>query len=428
LLFIYILPKAKRCALGKNIVILMKKKVFVVCIDRDNDLGRKTKILGPVIGRERNLEAAQKLALSDPSESDANTMFAAVKKLDEAQKLYKNAEIVTLTGAGKIGLEADREIGRQLDKLQKSYLIDGWILVTDGAEDAQVTPLLQSRAKIISTEQVIIKQAPAVESTFYTIKEALKDPGVARLILGVPGIILLLYFALGIASFQAIALVAGAYLLLKGFGIEDKIVAFVRLVSNSLSEQRISFVMYIAAIILPLIGIWIIYLKIMSSEFIDVAIDSAGAARTAYPFFMFAALIAIAARGTDAVYAKKAYKIGNYIIQAVSIICVWAIVDAGTLVFLRQAELSWLPANIMLSFIILIIALRLGKVFDVRERTTKLFVGLNAMDEAGNYLGKVVEASKIRDLIIIQEPKTRKRIQKKRSEFTLSQGRIVVNA
>lgn len=409
-------------------MILMKKKVFVVCIDRDNDLGRKTKILGPVIGRERNLEAAQKLALSDPSESDANTMFAAVKKLDEAQKLYKNAEIVTLTGAGKIGLEADREIGRQLDKLQKSYLIDGWILVTDGAEDAQVTPLLQSRAKIISTEQVIIKQAPAVESTFYTIKEALKDPGVARLILGVPGIILLLYFALGIASFQAIALVAGAYLLLKGFGIEDKIVAFVRLVSNSLSEQRISFVMYIAAIILPLIGIWIIYLKIMSSEFIDVAIDSAGAARTAYPFFMFAALIAIAARGTDAVYAKKAYKIGNYIIQAVSIICVWAIVDAGTLVFLRQAELSWLPANIMLSFIILIIALRLGKVFDVRERTTKLFVGLNAMDEAGNYLGKVVEASKIRDLIIIQEPKTRKRIQKKRSEFTLSQGRIVVNA
>ncbi len=406
----------------------MKKKVFVVCIDRDNDLGRKTKILGPVIGRERNLEAAQKLALADPSESDANTMFAAVKKLDEAQKLYKNAEIVTLTGAGKIGLEADREIGRQLDKLQKNFLIDGWILITDGAEDAQVTPLLQSRAKIISTEQVIIKQAAAVESTFYTIKEALQDPGVARLILGVPGIILLLYFVLGIASFQAIALVAGAYLLLKGFGIEDKIFSFVRLVSNSLSEQRISFVMYVAAIILPLIGIWIIYLKIMSSEFIDVAIDSAGAARTAYPFFMFAALIAIAAGGTDAVYAKKAYKIGNYLIQAVSIICVWAIIDAGTLVFLRQAELSWLPANIMLSFIILIIALRLGKVFDVRERTTKLFVGLNAMDEAGNYLGKVVEASKIRNLIIIQDPKTKKKTEKKRSEFTLSQGRIVVNA
>ncbi|VVB74594.1 Uncharacterised protein [uncultured archaeon] len=239
---------------------------------------------------------------------------------------------------------------------------------------------------------------------------------------------MLLYFALGIASFQASALVAGAYLLLKGFGIEDRIFAFIRLVSNSLSEQRISFVMYIAAIILPLIGIWIIYLKIMSSEFIDVAIDSASAARTAYPFFMFAALIAIAARGTDAVYAKKAYKIGNYIIQAVSIICVWAIVDAGTLVFLRQAELSWLPANIMLSFIILIIALRLGKVFDVRERTTKLFVGLSAMDEAGNYLGKVIEASKAKNLIVIQEPKTRKRTEKKRSEFTLSQGRIIVSA
>ena len=406
----------------------MKKKIFVVCIDRDNDLGRKTKIQGPVIGKEKNLLAAQKLILADSSESDANTMFAAVTKLEEANKLYKNVEIVTLTGEGKVGLKADKEINRQLDKLQKEYLIDGWILITDGAEDAQVIPLLQSRAKIISTEKVIIKQAEAVESTFYTIKAALEDPGIARLFLGIPGLVLLTYFILGTASFQVMALIVGTYLMLKGFGIEDKLVEFVKIISSSLSEQRISFVMYIAAILLPLVGLWVVYLQIMSSEFIDITIDIASALRTAYPFFVFSFLMIITARATDTIYAKKSYQLGNYIVQAMSILCVWAIIDAGTLVFLRQAELSWLPANIMLSFILLILSMRIGKVFDIREKITKIFIGLNAMDEQGNYLGKVIETNKTKQTITIKETKTSKKIEKKRNQFTISQGRIIVTA
>jgi len=406
----------------------VKKKIFVVCIDRDNDLGRKAGIKGPVIGRERNLEAAQKLILADPRESDSNTMFAAVGKLAEANKLYKNVEVVTITGEGKIGLAADREINRQLDILQKYYLIDGWILVTDGAEDNQVIPVLQSRAKIISTEQVIIKQAQAVESTFYTIKEALNDPGIARLVLGIPGLLLLAYFFLGAQSIQAIALIAGVYLLLRGFGIEEKIVGFVRTISNSINEQRISFVMYIAAILLPLIGIWLTYLQLNSSEFIDVGIDVASALRTVYPFILFGALVMIAGRATDAYYAKRVFKFGDYIVQAVSIICVWAIVDAGTLVFLRQAELTWLPANIMLSFIIVILAMRISRVFDVRERTTKLFVGLNVTDESGNLLGKVIEANKGLGTILIQESKTKKKIQVRRDQYVLTQGRLIVTA
>jgi putative membrane protein len=407
----------------------MKKKLFVVCVDRDDDLGRKTGIKGPVIGREKNLMAAQKLVLNDPTESDANTMFASIKKYEEASKEFKNVEVVTITGKGKIGLQADKELNRQLDILTKEYLIDGWILVTDGAEDSQVIPLLQSRGKIISTEKVIIRQAEAVESTYYTIKEALKDPGVARLFLGVPGLILLSYFILGTASFQAMALIAGAYLLLKGFGIEDKIVEYIRVITESLSEQRISFVMYIAAVLIPLVGLWMVYIQLNSSEFVDITIDIASALRTFYPFIVFSAVMVISGKATDSIYRKKAYKLGDYIVQAISILCVWAIIDSGTLVFLRQTELTWLPANIMMSLIILIIAMRLRKIFDVRENITKIFVGLNAIDERGNYLGKVIEANKTKQVIVIQDnEKDSRRIEKKRNEFTLSQGRIVVTA
>ncbi len=406
----------------------MKKKLFVVCIDRDDDLGRKTGINGPIVGKEKNLIAAQKLILNDPTESDANTMFAAVKKLQEAEKEFKNVEIVTITGKGKIGLAADKEINRQLDVLTKEYLIDGWILVTDGAEDSQVIPLLQSRGKIISTEKVIIRQAEAVESTYYTIKEALKDPGIARLFLGVPGLILLSYFILGTASFQVMALIAGAYLLLKGFGIEDKIIEYVRIISESLTEQRISFVMYVAAILIPLVGLWMVYIQLNSSEFIDITLDIASALRTLYPFLVFGAILIISGKATDSIYRKKAYKLGDYIVQAISILCVWAIIDAGTLVFLRQTELTWLPANIMASLIILIFAMRLRKVFDIREKITKLFIGLSALDEKGNYLGKVIETNKSKQTITIKDnDKNSKRIEKRRNEFTISQGRIIVN-
>jgi len=406
----------------------LKKKVFVVCVDRDNDLGRKTKIEGPVIGREKNLEAAKKLILADPTESDANTMFAAISKLAEAEKEYKNVEIVTLTGKGKIGLAADKEINRQLDELSKEYIIEGWILITDGAEDAQVIPLLQSRAKIISTEQIVIKQAQAVESTFYTIKEALKDPGVARLFLGIPGVMLIAYFALGTYSIQAMALILGTYLMLKGFGIEEKLFEFFRMIISSAAEQRISVVMYVAAMLFPLFGVWLAYIQVMSSEFVDVTIDAISAIRITYPFFAIAALLIITGRIFDAVHSKKTYLIGKYLMQATSVVAVWIILDAGTLVFLRQADLAWFPANIMIAIILLVIAMRVGSIFDIRNRVTKALLGMTAMSEQGDYLGKVSSIDKKKQFVTITNPETKKKIEKTMRQFALKKGRIIVTA
>ena len=62
-------------------------KVLVICVDRDDDLGKKAKIKGPVIGREKNIEAGTALILADPGEADANTIFEAVKIFDELKKL-----------------------------------------------------------------------------------------------------------------------------------------------------------------------------------------------------------------------------------------------------------------------------------------------------------------------------------------------------
>ena len=85
------------------------KGILILSVDRDNDLFEKAKISGPIIGREANLNAANKLALADPQDTDANAIFQAVKKYDELGKDYE-VQIVTLTGNKKLGYEADKTI------------------------------------------------------------------------------------------------------------------------------------------------------------------------------------------------------------------------------------------------------------------------------------------------------------------------------
>ncbi|MGI0085159.1 MAG: DUF373 family protein, partial [Nitrososphaerales archaeon] len=58
-------------------------KTLIICVDRDNDVGLKTGIKTPILGKDACLHAASALALADPEEADANTIFAAVKQYDE---------------------------------------------------------------------------------------------------------------------------------------------------------------------------------------------------------------------------------------------------------------------------------------------------------------------------------------------------------
>ena len=108
---------------------------------------------------------------------------------------------------------------------ESRYRNDFFVLVSDGAEDESVIPLITGRVPMLSKQTITVKQAKEIESTYYVIKEALKDPFLARIVFGIPGIILLLYFFFGSYSFQLIAFVFGIYLLLKGFGLEEKILS-----------------------------------------------------------------------------------------------------------------------------------------------------------------------------------------------------------
>ncbi len=67
----------------------MAKKVntLVITVDRDDDLGKKTNLAGPIVGEKACIKAAETLAIADPGESDANAMFAAIKAYRELKEL-----------------------------------------------------------------------------------------------------------------------------------------------------------------------------------------------------------------------------------------------------------------------------------------------------------------------------------------------------
>src|SRR4030067_2788634 len=118
-----------------------QKRILVLCVDRDGDLGTKAGVKTPAVGRESNLDAAVSLALRDPEEPDANAIFEAVRiydRLKNEKKPEEILEIATLSGSEFGGVGADRKIVAGLNELLGAFPAGEVILGTDGSSDAAV--------------------------------------------------------------------------------------------------------------------------------------------------------------------------------------------------------------------------------------------------------------------------------------------------
>ena len=146
-------------------------RTIVLTVDRDNDLGIKAAIRGPVIGRRSVLTAALKLGIADPEESDTNAILGALHQHDnlaESSESGDAVEVAILTGDEKVGTRSDRAIAAQLEEVVSQFQPDRAILVTDGAEDESVLPILQSQVRIDHVQKIIVKQSKGIEGPTIT--------------------------------------------------------------------------------------------------------------------------------------------------------------------------------------------------------------------------------------------------------------------
>ncbi len=411
------------------------ENILVVCVDRDNDLGKKAHVRGPVIGRQDNLNSAAKLALADPADSDLNAMFAAVKKLDEIKPYFKNTELVTLTGVTKFGFESDKQINEQLDYVLEHFPADAFILVTDGAEDEQIIPILQSRAPIMSRQTIIVKQAKEVEGIFYSIKEALSDPEIGRIAFLIPGTVVLLWgvlFFLGMERLfiQTISLIVGFYLILKGTGIEQKIAYTISTLIKSISLQRVSFPFYITTIFVFIIGIYAAVLVFLQTPQENIFQQASSATEQIINFSSVAAVAFVLARSIDALQLKQAFLLRKYFLTTIAIALFWFIVDSGRRVIIGEpfAGIQFFATNVLISIIIAFAAYKVSEVLDVQNKITRLLVGLPVYDPKGKRIGKVEAISKQKRTIDYQNTQTKETQTVQKDKFVLKNGKVLLLA
>ena len=220
------------------------ERLLILCVDRDDDIGRKTGVKTPIIGKEENLNSALKLILADPEEADANAMFEAIRVYDNLKKDRKSRdiyEIATIAGSELGGVTADRKLVSELEEVLKQFPADSLILVTDGFSDEDIMPLVQTRLPVTSVRRVIVKHSESIEETAALFskywKMIIEDPRYSKIALGLPGILLIslgvlvllqVFIRFDIYTWAAIVglIILGSYLLGKGYGIDRKISAF----------------------------------------------------------------------------------------------------------------------------------------------------------------------------------------------------------
>jgi len=221
-----------------------QERVLVLSVDRDGDLERKTRIRSPVSGRDALMAAATSLAVADPEEADANALFAAVREYDKLRAQEVECEVGAVCGLEASGFKADRKIRSEVEALLSKQWYSGIVLISDGAEDELVIPILQTLKPIVSVRRVVVKHSRSVEENYMVLGRYLRmlvfEPRYSKWAIGVPGIILLFAGILvlageaTLATFAVLIIIGGAFLV-RGFNID-------RLVAGMLSQKPYGYI------------------------------------------------------------------------------------------------------------------------------------------------------------------------------------------
>jgi putative membrane protein len=232
-----------------------KMKILVLNVDRDNDFGRKANVKSPIIGIKDNVDAANRLGQADPEDSDVNAIFCAISTYNLLNSEGKEVEIATICGDIHVGIRSDEILSHQLETVIKKTGATEVILVTDGAEDEYIQPIIQTRIKITSIRRVAVKQSKNLEDTYYRILKILDDDKVQKQFMLPIGLVLIvwaLFVLMGMTAsgFGAILFTLGAYILIRVFHWERSIESIFGEIKSGLLTGKLSIYTSIISIVI----------------------------------------------------------------------------------------------------------------------------------------------------------------------------------
>ncbi len=239
--------------------------LLVLCVDLDDDLGRKTGFSTPVVGRDAVEEAAVALATADPEDSDVNVIFQGLHVYDDLRARGESVEVAVVTGNEGSDVSANREVGDEVDTVLATLSTGedvSALVVTDGAQDESVIPVIRSRVPIDGVRRVVVRQAQDLESMYYTIKQVLDDPETRGTLLIPMGILLLIYPLALIGTLLELpglvlgttSALLGLYLISRGLGLGERLDAAAEQARRSLYAGRMTLIAYVVAAALLVLG------------------------------------------------------------------------------------------------------------------------------------------------------------------------------
>lgn len=131
-----------------------------------NDIGRKTGLLAPVVGREVVRSLVTDVGLSDPEDSSIDCLLAALRTTRELRDEHKDAEIVVIPGTNDSVVGIDRVVARRPDDLAKQFDIGSAVAIIGNAEDERLVPIIENRFRVDTVGRVIVRRAYDIGSTY----------------------------------------------------------------------------------------------------------------------------------------------------------------------------------------------------------------------------------------------------------------------
>jgi putative membrane protein len=178
----------------------------------------------------------------------------------------ETVEVAAVTGTDGGDVAANRKVGREVDTVLATLATGEDVralVVTDGAQDESVVPVIRSRIAIDGVRRVVVRQAQNLESVYYTTKQVLDDPETRGTILVPLGILLLIYpiailadyyGVTGAAVFGLTSALLGLYVLFRGLALEERLDALAERARSGLFAGRVVITTYVVAAALMVIG------------------------------------------------------------------------------------------------------------------------------------------------------------------------------